>query len=173
MYYSITFDGNSIVTPSEALWLNNGTLAGTSRSIHINTWDDWHLIPTSRPTIVHPMIEMNLQDINGLEGQADYTEYITGQPEWNDRKGSFEFYVANGYENWKTIRENIIYSIHGKRLRMTLEEDPTHWYIGRFTLSDWKSEANWSKVNIGYQLEPYKYIYDQSQPPQAIAQRDI
>ena len=123
-----------------------------------NTWEDWHLIPSSRPTIAHPEIETNYEDIAGMDGGQDTTEYIPSGIVWGDRTGSIEFYVMNGYEDWKTIRSKIISVIHGKRLKMVLEEQPECYYEGSFKLNDWRSEAQFSKVVIEYTLGPFKRL---------------
>ena len=121
-----------------------------------NTWEDWHLIPSSRPTIAHPEITTDYQEVTGWNGTQDLTEYVPGGVIWGDRTGSIEFYVANDYEDWKVIRRKIISVIHGKRLKMRLEEQPEYYYEGLFRFNDWKSEAQFSKVVIEYTLQPYK-----------------
>ena len=44
MYHSITFDNEK------------------------NTWDDWHLIPSSRPLVAPPSIKSNYVDVAGVDG---------------------------------------------------------------------------------------------------------
>ena len=121
-----------------------------------NTWEDWHLIPSSRPTIAHPEMEITIEEVAGYDGGQDTTELIPGGVIWGDRTGSIEFYVMNGYEDWKTIRSKIISVIHGKQLKMRLEEEPDCYYEGSFKFNDWRSEPQFSKVVIEYQLQPYK-----------------
>lgn len=142
MYHSITFsnDLDSTVT---------GRLVGK------NTWDDWHLIPSSRPSVAQAGVSTNFVDIPGRStGPIDMTEYLTGSVVYGQRKGSFEFIVDNDHESWVTLQNKIVNYIHGKRLRMSLEDDPTHYYEGRFTVSDWKSESWNSKITINYVLDP-------------------
>ena len=159
MYYSITFFGPTTVTVPESIWLNDPDYpAGSIREVNANTWDDWHLIPSSRPTIAHPAIETNYQDVLGKDGIQDVTEYVPGEVVWGDRTGTLEFLVANDYEDWKKIREKIIYNIHGKSLKMKLEEQPEYYYEGFFQFNDWRSEAQFSKVAIDYTLQPYKKL---------------
>ena len=121
-----------------------------------NTWEDWHLIPSSRPSIAPPTIITKYVDIPGFDGQLDLTDYLTGGPTYGPRTGSFNFIVVNGFENWETIRENIMSVLHGKRLKMRLMDDPNYYYEGRFTVGAWESGSNNSAISISYQLDPYK-----------------
>ena len=65
-----------------------------------NTWDDWHLIPSSRPLFNPPTPKTKYQDIPGANGKLDLSEALTGYPVYDNRIGSFEFYVMNGYQEW-------------------------------------------------------------------------
>ena len=47
--------------------------------------------------------------------------------------------------------------LHGKSMKMCLEDDPNFYYEGRFSLGEWKSESWNSKVTINYAVGPYKY----------------
>lgn len=144
MYHSITF--------------GDGTLNDRMEFVGKNTWDDWHLIPSSRPVVAQAAVQTNFVNIPGRrDGPIDTSEYLTGGPVYGQRSGSFEFFVDNDHEYWETIRMRIASYLHGKHLKMVLEDDPGYYYEGRFTLSEFRSEANCSKVTIGYTLGPYKY----------------
>lgn len=121
-----------------------------------NTWKDWHLIPSSRPAIAHPPFISKYIEIPGLNGTLDLTDYLTGKAVLGPRQGSLSFYVANNFENWETIRQNIISTLHGKRMKLMLQDDPTNYYEGRFTVGNWESGASNSSISISYQLDPYK-----------------
>lgn len=136
MYHSLTFVNES----------------GDSR----NTWDDWHLIPSSRPTLPPPGIQTSFVQIPGRSGALDFSEYLTGGPVYSDRSGSFEFYVDNDHEHWIAIRNKILDFLHGKRLRMIMEDDPGYFYEGLFMLDAWKSESHNSKITINYVIKPFK-----------------
>jgi len=121
-----------------------------------NTWNDWHLIPSSRPAIVHPPFVSKYIEVPGSDGMLDLTEYLTGRAVLGQRQGSLGFYVANGFENWETIRQNIVSTLHGKKMKMMLQDDPGYYYEGRFTVGNWESGADHSAISISYQLDPYK-----------------
>ena len=50
-----------------------------------NTWDDWHLIPSKRPSFNPPNVKSQYVDIPGGNGVLDLTESLTGYPLYNTR----------------------------------------------------------------------------------------
>lgn len=162
MYHSITFGNGDLYTAEEASELGKPRLEGIFKGV--NTWDDWHLIPSSRPTISNPEVTTNYLTVPGMNGSIDATEMLTGDIVFGDRSGSIDFYVANDYEDWKEIRKNIASLLHGKQARMVLEDDPLYYYEGRFIFKEWKSEPQFSRVTIDYHLRPYKYSIYEGRP---------
>ena len=144
MYHSITF--------------GDGTLNTSNEFIGANTWEDWHLLPASRPSVAPPGVSMTLVEIPGREeGPIDLGNYLTGGPVYGDRSGSWQFLVANDYEGWVTITDKIAQYLHGKRLKCVFEDEPDYYYEGRFSVNEWKS-GNWnSSVVIDYVLSPEKH----------------
>lgn len=122
-----------------------------------NTFDDWHLIPTSRPVIAPPPLRSHTEDIPGGFGSLDLSEALTGYPLYDNRTGSLEFAVVNDkWSNWSLAYQTILNYLHGRRMKMILEDDPSYYYIGRFTVDSWTSGENYSTITINYDLYPYK-----------------
>ena len=128
----------------------------TAFNVVANTWTDWHLIPSSRPAIAHPSIVTKFVENQGSDGMLDLTTYLTGRPVYSQRQGSLSFLIANGIESWVDIQDDMISVLHGKRLKMKLEDDPGYYYEGRFTVGNLESGASNSAITISYQLDPYK-----------------
>ena len=151
----------TIVFKSDKVEIRNGVLQmkGLKHGT-VNTWDDWHLIPTSRPVFQQGDVKTVYIDIPGADGQIDLTESLSGYPTYQNREGSLEFIVANGYrESWAQGFSQFANWLHGKQLRVVLDDDPEYFYEGRFKLNEWKSnnDGTWSNVTIDYNLKPYKY----------------
>lgn len=121
-----------------------------------NTWDDWHLIPASRPLFAPPSVKTRTVDIPGGDGVLDLTSVLAGRPTYSNRTGSWTFYVANGYKDWTALYSEIMVYLHGQQLRAVLEDDPAYYYEGRFSVNQWKSDSNWSQIVIDYDVGPYK-----------------
>ena len=141
MYHSITFGS-----------LTNGRIVGK------NTWDDWHLIPSNGPVISQSGVSTSFVDIPGKkDGPINMSKYLTGQILYDLRSGSLQFIVDNDHEDWILLRKKITEYLHGKRMKMCLEDDPDYYYEGRFSLNEWNSESWNSTVTINYAVKPYKY----------------
>lgn len=148
MYHSIQIipdDGTSVYVAA-----NSKKLKG------VNTWDDWHLMPASRPLFNPPGVRTNYIEIPGMDGILDATEVLSGRPLYENRTGSNEFYVMNGYGTWAGRYSEIMNYLHGKRVKAILEDDPFYYYYGRMTVNQWKSEKDWSKITLDYDFYPYK-----------------
>lgn len=122
-----------------------------------NTWDDWFLVPSSRPVFNPPKLKTTYIDIPGANGHLDLTESLTGEPVYECREGSFEFVVDNWHKEWHEIYSEIMCYLHGRTMRAILEDDPQYYYEGRFTVNKWKSDKINSKITIDYVVHPYKF----------------
>lgn len=121
-----------------------------------NTWDDWHLIPTSRPLVNPPSIKTSLIEIPGGDGVLNLTNVLAGRPTFKNRTGSWTFVVQNGFMDWATLYSEIMAHLHGQTLRAVLEDDPAYYYEGIFSVNQWKSDKDYSQIVIDYNVDPYK-----------------
>lgn len=122
-----------------------------------NTWDDWHIVPSSRPAISPPQVKTNYVEVPGANGSIDFTEALRGFPVYQNRTGSIEFIVLHDYwGSWSGTYHEIMTHLHGKKMKMILEDDPSFYYEGRFAVNNWKSDANYSKITIDYNVGPFK-----------------
>lgn len=122
-----------------------------------NTWDDWHIVPSTRPTFSMPAVKENYVDIPGADGVIDLTDSLIKRPTYKNREGEFEFIVVNDYGEWSERYSEIANFLHGRAMKCYLEDDPGYYYQGRFSVNNWKSDRNWSSITINYNVEPYKY----------------
>ena len=149
------YDGSHTILFTDGSTAVNRT-TGMTELIGANTWDTWHLIPTKRPSVAPPEPVIKKVQIPGRNGQLDFSTYLTGKTVYGERTGSWEFVVDNDHEDWTTIRDKMAEYLHGKRMSCVLNDDPNYLYTGRFTVSNWDSGANNSRISISYVLYPYK-----------------
>ena len=121
-----------------------------------NTWDDRHLIPASRPLFNPPTVKENMVNIPGGDGVLDLTASLAGRPTYNNRSGSWTFYVQNGFKDWTVLYSEIMTYLHGQEFKAVLEDDPAYYYEGRFSVNQWKSDKDYSQIVINYNVGPYK-----------------
>ena len=124
-----------------------------------NTWTDWGLIPDSPPMINPPEPDTKFVDIPGRKrGPIDVTTMLIGDVCYKRTSGSWNFYREIGSVNTRRIVYNAILSfLHGRKGKVMLEEDPDHYYWGRFTVTLPKSIKNPMSISINYDLEPVRY----------------
>lgn len=122
-----------------------------------NTWDDWRLVPSSRPVFNPPAQKVKTLDIPGGDGVIDLSQALTGYPVYQNRTGSIEFIVMNDFKPWHMAYSDIMDYLHGQSMKAVLEDDPEYFYEGRFTVNAWKSEKDWSRIVIDYDVGPYKW----------------
>ena len=136
---------------------------GVTDTDWVSTWDDWHIVPEKRPEIATPPLVENYLSIPGLSGKLDLSEILTGRPVYEQREGTWNFIVMNHdnenlYGEWQDRYSAILNAIHGKRLKIRLEDDPEFEYEGRITVGNWDSQNNgtYSKLPISYKCDPFK-----------------
>lgn len=122
-----------------------------------NTWDDWRLVPSSRPLFEPPEPKKKTIDIPGGDGVIDLSLTLTGYPLFANRQGSMEFYVMNDFKPWQEAYSDILNYLHGQQMIAILEDDPEYFYRGRFEVNTWRSEKDWSRIVIDYDVNPYKW----------------
>ena len=136
MYHSITFTNSEGITK--------------------NTWDDWHLIPTSRPVFNPPSVKTKYLELPGSSRIIDFSEAVKKYPLYGSREGSLEFMVENGHSEWYELYYEILRFLNGKRMQVSSEDDISYYYEGRFSVNEWKSDKHYSIIAIDYKLAPYK-----------------
>lgn len=129
----------------------NGVTFGDKHS-----YRDWGLILKSRPVISPPSPKTLYIDIPGSDGVLDLTESLTGEVKFENRTITCEFNVIDSRKRWSNIYSEILDYLHGQRIKIILDEDPTYYYVGRFQVNEWKSDKVTSLITIEGNVEPYK-----------------
>lgn len=123
---------------------------------------DWGLLLNGRPEIGAPEPKTNYIDIPGSDAGIDGTEALTGDIEYDWRQISFIFLTTRSRKKWSTLYSDIMNYLHGKRMKIILDEDLGYYYMGRLTVNQWKSEERYSTIAIDGKVEPYKYEINNS-----------
>lgn len=129
-----------------------GVTFGTKHS-----YNDWKLITKSRPVIGSPSPKTNYIDVPEADGKLDFTEALTGEVKYDNREISFEFTVIEARNRWVSIYSEIMNFLHGKKMKLFFDEDPNHYYVGRFEIDEWASDKRTSTLVIKGDVDPYKY----------------
>ena len=121
-----------------------------------NTWDDWKLVPAEFPRFKPPEAKTSIIEIPGADGSLDLTESLTGDVKFKNRTGSLTFYAYDEGREWYNYYFDMINYLHGQEMRVVLEDDPIYYWIGRFSVNEWKSNPP-TNIVVDYNVHPYKY----------------
>lgn len=119
-----------------------------------HSFNDFQLLLTSK-TIGAPTPKTETIDIPGGDGVLDFTEFFGGV-KYNNRKLSFEFSTIIPRSQFMDLFSAVQNAMNGQKMRIILDEDPTWFYTGRVTVSEWKADKSIGKLTIDCDCEPYK-----------------
>ena len=140
MYYSITFTDSS----------------GNMK----NTWEDWRLIPTTPPTIETPEPYTNYVEVPGrTEGPIDLSEVLSNGPTFNNSEGSWDFIMDEDCYPRPVLYQVLKDFLHGRKMKIVLEEDPLHYFMGRITIQAPQTGKGNSGITFNYSVAPVRYNF--------------
>ena len=120
-----------------------------------HSYDDLHLILTEKE-MGAPAVKATKIDIEGADGALDLTDFF-GEPKYEDVTHKFKFSSIVPYAEFQTQYSTIKNAIHGKKMRVILDDDPLFYYVGRPYVSKFTNEKNIGFISIEVECEPYKY----------------
>lgn len=129
--------------------MNNGVTFGSKNSI-----TDWDLLMISK-SIGEAEPITNYIEIPGRDGALDLSESL-GEVKYKNRTLTFEFDLFNPISFYTTQREIINY-LNGKKLKITLDQDPNYYFIGRCRVTGSSISKNLGHFTIECVCEPYRY----------------
>lgn len=126
-----------------------------------NTWSDWGLIPADRPVVAPPTQKTHDIEIPGGHGVIDGSTALTRYPLFNNREGSWDFYMDNDREDYSfmDVYSRIMGALQGKNLQISLEEDPDYFYDGKCWVTNRKQSNGHSLITLNYSVYPYKHRF--------------
>lgn len=127
----------------------------TGESKH--TFRDFKLYPSSVNMPYPPGVQTQFIEIPGMDGTLDATQALDGNVHYEDREYEQKYVDLNGRTFWHARYSELLNFIHGKQLRMILDDDPEWYYVGRFELSDPAPKKYKNTLEITATLNPFKY----------------
>ncbi|MCL1789947.1 MAG: hypothetical protein FWG40_01100 [Peptococcaceae bacterium] len=135
--------------------MRNGVMFGDKHSI-----DDWDLLMTKKSI---PDADPRLEFLSVPAGDVvyDFTEDY-GRVLYNQRCLVFEFDTFQDPSEWWNLRKEISAHINGRRLRIVLDQEPEHYFIGRCKVADFSNLTSVAMVKIEAIVDPYRYKHDET-----------
>ena len=122
-----------------------------------HSYDDFGLLLKSRVDVGIPTIKSNTVEIKGGDGIIDLSDVLTGDVFYNNRKITCTFTVIDGRDRWTSIYSELLKFMHGKKMKVILDDDKMFYYYGRVSVNEWKSSKLTATIVIEIDAEPYKY----------------
>lgn len=120
-----------------------------------HTFNAWGLLLTEK-VIGSPVVKTSKVDIEGADGELDYTEYF-GDVKYKNRLLKFSFEIGGKTSSeFLDLLSDIQDVIHGKVLQVTLDDDPEYYYKGRAMVTNLTHKKGIGTVEIEVDAEPYK-----------------
>lgn len=121
----------------------------------LHSYDDLRLILESKE-MGAPQVKVNKIDIPGADSALDLTDFF-GEPKYEDVKHKFQFASIEPQDTFLTQFSTIKNAIHGKKVRIILDDDPAFFYTGRCFVSSFTNDRGIGTVSVECECEPYKY----------------
>lgn len=117
-------------------------------------------------------MKSNKIDIPGGDGSIDLTDFF-GEPKYEDVQHKFEFTTIEPQSDFLSQYSQVKNAIHGKKVRIILDDDPTFFYLGRCYVSSFTSAKGIGTIKVECECEPYKYKTAKTVVTKAVNGTDI
>ena len=125
-----------------------------------HSYDDLHLILNSKE-IGAPQVKTQKINIDGADSALDLTEFF-GDVKYEDVTHRFNFSTIVPQADFLSLYSTIKNALHGRKMRIVLDDDPHFYYFGRLSVSKFTNEKNIGIISVDADCEPYKYKLDKT-----------
>lgn len=139
---------------------------GITFGVH-HSWRDLNLILQPGKEIASPVVKVKKIDVEGADSALDYTDYF-GEPKYEDLKHKFDFETIVPQSQFLALFSKVKNALHGKKMRIVLDDDPLFYYYGRLHVSNLTVEKAVGKLSIEAECDPYKYKLEKTVVKQAV-----
>lgn len=115
-----------------------------------------------------PAVKDEKTDIPGADGDLDQTEFF-GEPKYENRTHRFDFSTMAPAEEFPAVYSRVLNRLHGRKMRIILDDDPLYFYLGRLHVSPFTNEKGVGMISVECDCEPYKYKKDFTVIAQAVS----
>lgn len=121
-----------------------------------HTYDDWKLVITDK-VLGLPTPKISSVEVEGADSSIDTSEVLAGEIKFSNRTLEFELTMTTDYNDYNELITEIANYLHGRKLKIILDDDSDYYYLGRCSINQWTSDQRIGKIVISCDCEPYKY----------------
>lgn len=116
----------------------------------------WGLMLKSTPKVSPPEIKTYYVDVPGAHGRLDLSTMLTGGVRYKNRNIEMEFICMADREVWSAIYSEILDSVHGQTVKITLDDDPRHHYTGVVKVGTPERDKKVVSLKMVAEVSPFK-----------------
>lgn len=138
------------------------------RTVIFNEMDSWEYynMLTLSLDMPEPSVRIITETIAGRDGSIDFTEAISGAPNYDDRKGNFSFRIVG--DNCKEQRDRFVSDVHGKKMPVKIS-DELRAYFGRCEVNTKVDKGYYVDLTVSVLAEPYKMATEDTEVTETIS----
>ena len=114
-----------------------------------------------------PSVKKNLVEIEGADGFLDNTDFFGG-PKYGEATHVFPFTAIVPRSDFLSHYSYVKNALHGQKLRIVLDDDPSFYYVGRCYVSKFTAPNGVGIISVECECEPYKYKTTQTVVTRAV-----
>lgn len=123
---------------------------------NLHSYRDLKLLLQPGKEIGSPEVKQYKIAVDGADGSLDYTDFF-GEAKYDNVSLKFPFATIVPKRDFLTHFSLVKNALHGKKMRIILDDDPSSFYVGRVSVGHFTNEKNIGTITIECDCEPYKY----------------
>lgn len=127
-----------------------------------HTLRDWGAAITNSDIISVPEPNLTVLEVPGRNGRLDLSEALSGDVTYGNREIKLELASQVSIDSWYEKCLHIFNTYHGRQVQVVFDDDPTHFYKGRATVSDPQRVRNGGTFVFTVSAEPFRYAVSQT-----------
>ena len=128
-----------------------------------HTYRDWNAAISNSDIISVPEPHTVLVDVPGRNGRLDLSEALTGDISYSNRTIKLVLVASVNIQSWHDMCEHIFNKFHGRKVKVTFDDDPEHYYSGRASVSDPQRIRNGASLTLTVDADPFRYAKAEKQ----------
>ena len=106
--------------------------------------------------IAAPSVKTSKIEIDGADGSIDYSDFF-GEVKYGEATHVFSFTALVPRSDFLSHYSIVKNALHGKKLKIIIDDDPSFYYVGRCYVSKFTNEKGIGTISVECECEPYKY----------------
>lgn len=119
----------------------------------IHTGDDLDLVMTSK-SIPAPQVQYQTVEIPGRNGSLDMSEFLTGEPAYNNRELSFSFIGTGSRDTVLSLIDTLL-EYHGRYVTIVVDDLEDWYYQGRVEVG-YSDHYHYVDFNLTVDAQPFR-----------------